>query len=316
MDNLLTLLNEYYYNIRRPASFQSSQKLYKIVKKKFPKVTLKNVSDWLYSQRVYSVHRPIKLKFKRNPIVSKMIDHNWHLDLVEISHPEENDNYRYILMVIDVLSKYGWAVPLKNKGGITVKGAFQNIMLSSKRQPKIVSTDAGKEFVNYYFKSLLLERKIKHLIAKGTSKAAVVERWNRTIKEKIQKYLTYKRTNKFIDVLPAIIFGYNHTVHSRTKFKPIDVNKSNQYNVFKNLYKFRTPLEKQKFNMNDPVRVNLTRGTFEKGYKQNYSKEIFYIDDIYYTSPYYKYRVRDREGDIVIGSYYGKELVKVSSINK
>ena len=85
--NLDNLLKKYYYDIREPSSFQSVDKLFKVIKKFKPHIKLEDVSKWLLKQKTYTVHKPIKIKFKRNPIVSKSIDHNWHSDLVEISHP-------------------------------------------------------------------------------------------------------------------------------------------------------------------------------------------------------------------------------------
>ena len=214
-------------------------------------------------------------------------------------------------MVIDNLSKFGWSEKLKSKKTNTVLNAFKRIGRKSKRKPIILTTDAGKEFTNNKFTQFLKKNKIKHLIARDVSKAAVVERWNRTIKEKISKYLTFNKTKRFINVLDQIVKGYNSTVHSRTKFKPIDVHKSNEKQVFNNLYKNRTQLEKSLFSKGDKVRVVLIRSTFDKGYLPNYTKEIFIIHKILYTSPYYRYKVKDKKGNIVRGSYYSKELLKL-----
>ena len=110
---------------------------------------------------------------------------------------------------------------------------------------------------------------------RDTTKASVIERWNRTIKDNIQKYLTKNKTNRFIDVFEQIVTNYNNTVHSRTKFRPNDVNLLNQNIVFRNLYKIKTPIETPKLWIGDFVRVLLTRGEFQKGYKPNFSREIF-----------------------------------------
>jgi len=214
-------------------------------------------------------------------------------------------------MIIDNLSKYGWAIPIKNKKGETVKKAFLTVFRQSKRKPSILSTDAGKEFTNRSLKKYLKWRKIKHLVVKDFSKAAVVERWIRTIKEKINKYITYNKNKRFIDVLEDIIDGYNNTVHSRTKFKPSKVNKLNEKSVYRNLFKLRYEREKQKFKIGDKVRLLLIRGKFDKGYLPNYTKEIFIISKILFTSPYYKYKVRDKNGIILRGSYYAKEIIKI-----
>ena len=305
------ILKKYYYNINQPSSFQSIDKLYKIVKIEIPKIKRKFIVDWLRKQRTYTTHFPAKLNFKRNPIVSKSIDHNWHADLVEISHPSDNDNFRYILMVIDNLSKFGWAKPIKNKKAETVKKLFLEILRESKRKPTILTTDPGKEFTNRALNKYLKWRRIKHFIARDHSKAAVVERWNRTIKEKINKYLTYKKSNRFIDILENIINAYNNTIHSRTKYKPLDVNATNERIVYRNLYKIRTVLEEQKYRIGDKVRLFLIRGKFDKGYLPNFTKEIFFVHKILFTSPYYKYKVRDKKGIILRGSYYAKELLNI-----
>ena len=311
MFSLTDYLKDKYYNIKEPSSFQNVDKIYNSVKEKFPQVNRKFIQNWLNKQTTFTVHQPAKLNFKRNPIVSKYVDHNWHADLIEIKHPSKNSGNRYILMVIDNLSKYGWAEPLKNKSGPVVKKAIIAILKHSKRKPKILTTDAGKEFTNRSLKKYLKWRKIKHFIARDFAKASVVERWNRTIKEKIHKYLTFNKTKSFIEILPNVIDGYNNTIHSRTKYKPIDVNQTNQRLVFRNLYKNRTSIENEKFSIGDKVRLFLKRKKFDKGFLANYSKEIFFIHKVLFTSPYYKYKVRDKKGSIVRGSYYAKELYKI-----
>ncbi len=311
LKNIDILLKKYYYDIKEPTSFQNSTKLKNVVRTNINDIKNEEIINWLLKQETFGVHKPYRAKIKRNPIVSKYIDHNWHADLIQISHPSANSNYRYLLMVIDNLSKYGWAEKLKNKKTNSVLKAFKKIGRKSKRKPTILTTDAGKEFTNHKFKNFLKKNHVKHMVVRDASKAAVVERWNRTIKEKINKYLTYSRTNRFIDVLDYIIKGYNLTLHSRTKFKPIDVNKSNERQVFNNLYKLRTELETNKYLIGDKVRVILIRSVFDKGYLPNFTKEIFYIHKILFTSPYYKYKLKDKKGNIVRGSYYSKELLKV-----
>jgi hypothetical protein len=59
-----------------------------------------------------------------------------------------NNGYKYILTVIDVLSKHAWAIPLKNKSGIKTAKAFSTIFQENKRFPKNLQTDRGKEFYN------------------------------------------------------------------------------------------------------------------------------------------------------------------------
>ena len=79
-------------------------------------MTLNHIQDWLSTQDVYTLHKPAKKKFKRNKIVVQGIDHQWQVDLADVSTlTKANTGYWYILTYIDILSKYAWAFPLKTK---------------------------------------------------------------------------------------------------------------------------------------------------------------------------------------------------------
>ena len=310
-DSFNDILNKYYYDIKSKTSFGNPRNLYKELKEIYPFIKQKNIIDWLLKQKTYTIHRAIRKSFKRNPIVSKNIDHTWNADLLEAPFPKYNDKCRFILIVIDNLSKFGWAKALQNKKSDVVKKAFVEILRDSKRKPIIFCTDAGTEFTNRSLKKYLKYRKIKHLILRDQSKAVLAERFIRTIKEKIFKYLSFNKTKRYINVLNDILRNYNNTVHSGTKFKPSEVNKLNEIKVYRNLYKLRTPSEKSVLQIGDRVRLALIRGPFAKGYLPNYTEEIFEIYRIYQTSPKHKYRVRDIKGNIIRGSFYKEELLRI-----
>ena len=309
MDNILYNL---YYNIKNPSSFKGIQTILSYARNINENIKRKDITEWLKKQRTYGLHYPFKYNYKTNPIVSKYINHIWFADLIEIKNLKSNDNFRYILTVIDNLSKKGYAEPLLNKKAETVKKAFLKIFNETKLKPLILVTDAGTEFTNQSLKKYIKWRKIKHLVFRDTTKASVVERWNKTIKDIIYKYLTKNKTNRFIDVLEQIVKNYNETVHSRTKFRPNDINLSNQDIVFNNLYKIKIPLESQKIFKGDFVRVLLSRDKFQKGYKPNFSHEVFKVHKVYKSSLFLKYRVKDKKGNVIRGSYYSSELFKIN----
>ena len=89
-------------------------------------------------------------------------------------------------MVIDVFSKFGWIEPLQNKKGETVANAFENIFKSG-RKPQLLWTDKGSEFYNGNVKQMLSKEKIKLYSTENAEKSSIVERWNRTMKEKMWK---------------------------------------------------------------------------------------------------------------------------------
>jgi uncharacterized membrane protein YheB (UPF0754 family) len=121
------------------------------------------------------------------------------------------------LTAIDVFSKKGWASELKNKEKLNVKNAFEKFLVS--RKPKKIQSDKGSEFYNSVFQKLLKDNNIRMYSTDSDLKASVVERFNRTLKEKMWRYFTFSGTKKWINVLPQLIKSYNNTYHRSIKRK-------------------------------------------------------------------------------------------------
>ena len=130
----------------------------------------------------------------------------------------ENEGYRFLLLVIDTFSKYGWIIPLKDKKGETVADVLKDIF--KKRKPEKLWTDKGREFYNKDVKDL-----VELYSTENEEKSSIAERWIRTIKEKMWKYFTDNNTYNYIDVLLDLVEDYNNTVHSSTKLTPIEASK-------------------------------------------------------------------------------------------
>ena len=118
------------------------------------------------------------------------MDKIWCSDLVEMQRFSKfNKGYRYLLMVLDLFSKYGWIVPLMDKKGETVTEAFKTIFKEG-RKPQYLWTDKGKEYYNKNMKELLEKNVIALYSTENEGKSSVCERWNRTIKTKMWKQFT------------------------------------------------------------------------------------------------------------------------------
>src|SRR5260370_23003718 len=101
------LLEKIYYSPENPASFSGAYKLYNEAKKYNSSIKLNEVKDWLRTQHVYTLHRPARRRWQRNRIYVSYIDEQWEIDLIDLRvYSRQNDGYNYILMVIDVFSKY------------------------------------------------------------------------------------------------------------------------------------------------------------------------------------------------------------------
>ena len=139
-----------------------------------------------------------------------------------------NNGFRFLLCVIDILSKYAWVVPLKDKKGVSIVDAFQKILDKSRRKPNKIWVDKGSEFYNNSFKKWLKDNDIEMYSIHNEGKSVVAERFIRTLKTKIYKYMTSVSKNVYIDKLDDIVGEYNNTYHRTTKMKPVDV-KDNTY---------------------------------------------------------------------------------------
>ena len=131
-------------------------------------------------------------------------------------------------MVIDIFSKYAWVVPLKGKKGITITNAFQKISKESNKKRNKIWIVKESEFYSSSVKKWLKDNDIKMYSIHNKEKSVVAERFIRTLKTKIYKYMTSISKNMYIDKLDDIVNEYNNTYHRTTKMKPVDI-KDNTY---------------------------------------------------------------------------------------
>ena len=207
-------LSSVYYNTKRSGGYGGVNRLYDDVKKegKF-KISRKQIKEWLMKQDAYTLHKPVRRNFKRNRVIVGGIDKKWQMDLADMQSMQKfNDGYRYLLVCIDVFSKYAWVVPLKNKTGPSLVNAFK-VTLSSGRKPEKIMTDQGTEFLNHHFRALMQNEDIELYNTYNETKASIVERLIRTLKTKMWRYFTANKTMRYIDILPDLVYSYNFSVH-------------------------------------------------------------------------------------------------------
>lgn len=301
---------EKYFDPREPGSYSGAATFnrYAYLKKG-------DLIDFLSKQETYSLHKPVRKKFQTSKIIVGGIDHTWQADLVDVSAiANENKGIKFLLTVIDCFSKFAWVKPLKSKDGLSVTKAFNEILKI--RSPKKLHTDKGTEFYNKDFKKLLDLKKIKLYSTFSDKKACIVERFNRTLKEKMWRKFTHQDNHKFIDFLQDLVDSYNKTYHRSIKTSPVKVNESNENQIWKNLYGFskNDGAEEQisfLFHKDDLVRITKEKFVFSKGYTPNWTSEKFVVVKCRPSIPP-KYFLEDLEGNSIDGSFYEQELQKVS----
>ena len=296
-----------YYDPSNPGSFGGVDKLWKEVGG-----SREEVENWLKTQDTYTLHRPVRKKIKRNRISVAGIDDQWEADLLDVSTiAKHNNNFKFILTAIDSLSKYGFAVPLKNKMSESIVKAFTQIFKS--RQPRKLRTDHGKEFLNSIVQNFLKRRNIIFFTSNNETKAAIVERFNRTLRAKMWRYFTATNQERYVDVLPHLVQSYNDTIHSTTGMAPADINVMNAESVWRKMYKYPTKVKKVRplLKVGDLVRLSKIKKTFEKEARRNWTREIFRVVRVYKkTIP--EYRLEDLQGEEILGKFLQQELQLVN----
>ena len=260
-------------------------------------------------QLANELQRPIIKKFKKGKVHSSFKNNIWGVDLEDMQLLSKFiKGFRFLLCVIDIFSKYAWVVPLKDKKGISIVNAFQIILKKSYRKPNKIWVDKVSEFYNSSFKKWLKNIDIKMYSTNNGGKSVIVERFIRTSKNKIYKYMTSISKNVYIDKLNDIVKKYNNTYHTSIKIKPADV-KDNTYIGFKKEVNDKNP----KFKVGDHVRISEYKNIFAKGYMPNWSQEIFISKKIKNTVPW-TYFLNDLNGEEIIGTFYENELHKSKRI--
>ena len=308
-----------YYDPSHPASFSTAEKLFEASKEFIPTITLNDVKKWLSGELTYTLHKPIRRHFKRNPIIVEHIDQQWEADLVDMREfSKKNKNFNFILTIIDVLSKYAWAVPLKDKTQKSVVKAFEQIFKLG-RFPKFIRTDQGKEFLNKEFKNLLEKYHIYHFTSKNqTIKCSIVERFNRTLKGKMYKYFTSKGTRIWYNILDKLVLAYNNTKHKTIKMTPTEAMDSTNSILFKNVYGFDSIEDlysknnKVNFKPADTVRKSYNPGPFDKSFYPNWTDKTFKIETMSKQPIKAMLNIKDEKEVREKQRFYPEELQKIT----
>jgi hypothetical protein len=295
-----------YFNLANANAFTGDAN---VIKKKF------NVTDtWLTKQPVYTLHKPARRHgYPTRSYKVAGSNELWQVDLMEmIPYAKVNSGHKYILTCIDVFSRFAWTIPLKSKSGKDVHAAFEKL-LDNNEKPRYIQSDLGKEFYNAQVQTLFKHHDIGHYSVHSQFKAAVVERFNRTLRERMKRYFTHTATKQWVWALPKIVHGYNNTKHRGIGMrKPIDLyNTTLDYNIWLEQQYEQKQRRKKLFSISDYVRVSHVKGPFLKNFEENWSEEVFRIVAIDNTQAPTMYIIEDLNSDVIKGKFYHEELQKV-----
>lgn len=295
------LLRRLYYDPKAPGSYSSASRLAKAAQKtseeggrqhrRVGPIDEEIVQKFLNQEDTYTLHRPVRRHFPRRRVLVSSALSQFQSDLVDMREwSDENDDFKWLLMTIDVFSKMGWAIPVKTKSGANILQAFQTLFEEKTKPPDKLQTDKGTEFKNALVQNYLKSKGITWFASEDdTIKAGVVERLNRTIQGKMWKYFHHVRRYRWIDALDSLMDSYNRTYHSSVKMTPEEAHDpAKEVEVRENLYgpksrlpntidRVETAAPRRRLKVGDKVRTVRYATAFDSGYLPNWTQEVFVV---------------------------------------
>jgi transposase InsO family protein len=246
-----------------------------------PGIHILAILDFLNKQEGHQMHKQVKksnLPFA--PIVADAVNENWQLDLMDVSnHSHHNEGVKFLLCIVDVYSRFAWVVPLKNKMAKTVNEVLEKFVKEHK--PQNINIDKGSEFKGDTLK-MLKENQVRIYEAEAgeKTKQGIIERFNRTIRELIERYLTVNQTKKYIKDLSILVHNYNASKHSAIDAIPSAVflgkKKPDMKHIRLRERVFYDSLHE--LQVGDKVRKMSNKGLFNKGATAKWSKTVYSIE--------------------------------------
>lgn len=272
MDELPSLI----YDVRKGATNKKEFMKRALLISKLSKNELSKFYD---DQMTSQVFKPPKNNFEK--ITSPFPFYSLQMDLVDISNQATwNNHFNFMLTIVDVASRYGWAILLKNKSGPTVLNAFES-WVKENQLPFALTLDNGSEFINKQFTKFCEDNDIVIYFARPGTKnqTAIVERFNRTLRGRIEKYKVMYDTKVWYHELPSFLENYNSHFHSGVGGIPAELIKRESV-----LDEPRAPFDpriksNESFKVGDSIRYLKKKNIFDKEGKK-WSRKVHKITKI------------------------------------
>lgn len=263
-------------------NYDGVNELYRKAKEKNKNIKISDVRQFLKSQNSYQrTFKPIK-KNTFAPIYSEK-PYSFQIDLTFIpQYKHENKGYYVLFTAININTRFAYASYASNKNTDTIIKLFQHFQ---NQTPDInyIMGDLGSEFTNKKFISYLESNNIEYDFFKSDShKLGIINRFHRTLKEKILKYMLANDTTVWYNVLDDIINNYNNSYHRGIKMKPLDVNNyfemiiiNDKRDMYENFHS-----KQPTYQVNDIIRVKTQKNNFDNKMIPLYSNETYKITKV------------------------------------
>ena len=296
-----------------PIAFASPALIYHYYGKQIP-LTL--IEEWLKGTDSYTLHKQPKFPRPRNPTFAYRKRYQFQIDLIDLGNlAEQNDSNRYLLTAIDIFTRFTFVEPLKNKMAKTFMEGFESIMKRAKQFPRRILADKGAEIKNKLFQAYCKNNNILLLHSNNFVHAPFVERFNRTLKNLLFRYMTHENTDRYIDALPFLVHTYNNRKHRMIGMSPAEAELPGRtYHIRRKqeLVYSKIKRTKPKYKIGQTVRISIMKGKFDRGFTPQFKEEIFKIKSISTRLPKPTYELETLEQDETLeGNFYESELTPV-----
>ena len=268
------------------------------------------VKQFLDSKASYTKYKNRIRKFPRLHVFARFIDDIWCLDLAQVDKLSQwNSHTKFLMVCVDVFSRFIRVEPMKNKSSESTKMAFIKLCSNSNNFviPKRLWIDRGKEFFGD-FRSFCEDAGINVYHTFSETKASFAERAIRSLKTIIYKHLEESGNYNYFRNLPNLVDCLNSRINRSTGLAPNKVTNSDYLKVLYRQVNFsdKTP----PFRKGDFVRIAKVTTSFSKGYKPQFTDELFRIINLSTRQPVPTYELEDLEGEKILGKFYHHELSK------
>ena len=274
------LLQHLYHELK---NYGGSKQLYDKAKIRHPKITLKYVANWLKEQAAYQVNKEAPKTHEFLPIYSDK-SNSYQLDLTFFpKYKEENDGNWVLFTAININTRYAYAYYSKNKEKETILNMLK--VMHNKTEINAITCDFGSDFNNFIFKEYCDKHNITiYFVLSETRKLGIINRFHRTIKDKLKYHFTDDGSLNWVDVIDKIVYNYNHTVNRGVGFAPVKITSAIENDIITNK-KDETEIMRNKimpeFLVGDRVRIQRKKQIFDDKLLSRYRDEIFDVIKVY-----------------------------------
>ena len=305
-----------------PGGFRGPDALWQEARRHIPLLERKHVLGFLRAQKPYTKHQQYRGVKKYRKVYAKRARYLIQMDLLDFrKYSRENRGYNYILCAIDAFTKKLWTFPLRRKSAEEVHREIFYFLMNER--PEKIQTDQGTEFINATLRATeeRMDPPIQHYHTWSIKKASIVERVQRTLRNRLGKIWEERGNHRWIDVLPDITESYNNSVHRSIGMRPNDVGPEHHQLIYNRLYPDPTPAQAIKdaketrklmdhFRVGDYVRLLEYRPTFKKESTRSWTNDVFRIRRVIMSNPI-TFQVEDLDGEPIKGGFYFRQLIKV-----